>query len=94
MANPIDLIVTQDAIKGVDALIAKVTIAREGLLSLGQQALDSSKSVSKISTPSGLNINTSLNAQINADLQKQREIVEKLHATIAKKAEQQDLKKY
>jgi hypothetical protein len=31
MANPIDLIVTQDALKQVDNLISKVTIAREGL---------------------------------------------------------------
>jgi hypothetical protein len=91
MANPIDLIVTQEAIKGVDALIAKVTIAREGLLELGNVALGSSKNVAKISTPSGLNINTSLNAQINADLQKQKKIIEDLHATIAKKAEQSRL---
>jgi hypothetical protein len=31
MANPIDLIVTQDTLKQVDNLISKVTIAREGL---------------------------------------------------------------
>ena len=91
MANPIDLIVTQEAIKGVDALIAKVTIAREGLLLLGQQALNSSKSVSKISTPSGLNNNTTANAQINADIKKQNTEIEKLHATIAKGAEQSRL---
>ena len=87
MANPIDLIVTKEALQGIDALITKVTTAREGLLSLGNTALDSSKNVSKISTPSGLNNNTALNKQINDDIKKQAQEIEKLHAVIAKKAE-------
>jgi len=87
MANPIDITVTQQALKELDTLIAKVGSAREGFLSLGQSIIDSSKNVSKISTPSGLGNNSAMNAQINADIKKQTLEVEKLHATIAKKAE-------
>ena len=91
MANPIDLIVTQDALKQVDSLISKVKLAREGLLELGDSALGSSKSISKIYTPSGLTNNSTANAQINAEIKKQNAEIEKLHATIAKKAEQSRL---
>lgn len=91
MANPIDLIVTQDALKQVDALISKVIQAKEGLLDLGNAALGSSKNVSKISTPSGLTNNSTANAQINAEIKKHNAEIEKLHATIAKKAEQSRL---
>lgn len=87
MANPVDITVTQQALKEMDTLLAKVTSVRDGFLSLGSTILDTSKNATKINTPSGLSNNTALNAQINADIKKQGIEVEKLHSAIAKKAE-------
>jgi hypothetical protein len=50
MANPIDLIVTQDALKQVD--ISKLPLLERRTFVLGDQVLASSKNVSKINTPS------------------------------------------
>jgi len=87
MANPIDITVTQQALKEMDTLLAKAVSVREGFLLLGQSILDTSKNASKINTPSGLGNNTAINSQINADIKKQAVELEKLHTTIAKKAE-------
>lgn len=91
MANPIDLIVTQEAIKGVEILISKLTDARDKTLSLGEAALGLSKSYTKVSTPSALNNNTAANAQINADVKKQAAEIARLHEVIAKAAEKSRL---
>jgi hypothetical protein len=89
--NAIDLVITQDAIKQVDNLISKLSLAESEMLKLAQASLTASKSVSGISTPSGLTANSTNNAQVMADLQKQQDAITKLHDTLAKKAEQSRL---
>ena len=89
--NPIDLVVTTDALKGLSDLIARLEAADKALLSTVDSAAKLNKAVGTITTPQGLNANSSDNAQVLADLQKQQAEITKLHDTIAKKAEQSRL---
>lgn len=91
MANSVDLVIGQEAIKQVESLISKLSLADAELLKISQSAMGASKGISGISTPSGLDKAVTNTAALNAQLEKQNAIINKLHADIAKKAEQSRL---
>lgn len=68
MANEIDLIVGKEAIAGLDALIAKLTIADELLVKTANDALSVGKNLPKVTTPSGYNNNTNTNKNLEKDV--------------------------
>lgn len=89
--NSVDLVIGSEAIKQVESLISKLSIADAELLKISQSAMIASKGISGISTPSGLDKAVSGTTSLNAQLEKQNAIINKLHADIAKKAEQSRL---
>lgn len=91
MANEIDLIVGKDAIAGLDALIAKLTIADELLVKTANDALNTSKNVGKISTPSGVSNNSKANDSTNASLQQQQAELRKTQKAIEETAKSYQL---
>lgn len=91
MANSVDLVIGPEAIKQVESLISKLSLADAELLKISQSAMGASKGISGISTPSGLDKAVSNTASLNTQLEKQNTIITKLHADIAKKAEQSRL---
>jgi tape measure domain-containing protein len=80
--NPIDLVVTTDALKGLSDLIARLEAADKALLNTVDSAAKLNKAVGTITTPQGLNANSSDNAQVNAQLKAQADIVAKLNTEI------------
>lgn len=91
MANSVDLVIGSEAIKQVESLISKLSLADAELLKISQSASNASKGISGISTPSGLDKAVQSTASLNTQLEKQNTIITKLHADIAKKAEQSRL---
>lgn len=91
MANSVDLVIGSEAIKQVESLISKLSIADAELLKISQSAMGASKGIAGISTPSGLDKTVSSTSALNAQLEKQNAIINKLHADLAKKAEQSRL---
>ena len=91
MANSVDTIIGSEAIKQVENLIAKLNLADAELIKISQSATTASKGISSISTPSGLSKSVDITDQLNKKLEKQNEIITKLHSDIAKKAEQSRL---
>lgn len=94
MANSVDLVIGSEAIKQVESLISKLSLADAELLKISQSAMGASKGIAGIagiSTPSGLDKTVSNTTALNAQLEKQNAIITKLHADIAKKAEQSRL---
>lgn len=91
MANSVDLVIGSEAIKQVENLVAKLSLADAELLKISQTAASASKGISGISTPSGLDKTVQSTTALNAQLEKQNTIITKLHADIAKKAEQSRL---
>lgn len=89
--NAVDAVIASEAIKQVQALKTELVAADAELLKLSQTAVKASKSISSISTPSGLENSASENAKLNAELEKRNAIIAKLHEQIAKKAEQSRL---
>jgi hypothetical protein len=80
--NPIDLVVTTDALKGLSDLIARLEAADKALLNTVDSAAKLNKAVGTITTPQGLNANSSDNAQVNAQLKAQADIISKLNTEI------------
>lgn len=91
MGNSVDLVIGTEAIKQVESLISKLSIADAELLKISQSAMGASKGIAGISTPSGLDKTVSSTTALNAQLEKQNAIITKLHADLAKKAEQSRL---
>jgi len=91
MANSVDLVIGSEAIRQVENLISKLSIADAELLKISQSASAASKGITGISTPSGLDKAVSNTSALNAQLERQNVIITKLHADIAKKAEQSRL---
>lgn len=91
MANSVDAVIGSEAIKQVENLIAKLNLADAELIKISQSANTASKGISSISTPSGLTNSVNQTNELNKKLEKQNEIITKLHADIAKKAEQSRL---
>jgi tape measure domain-containing protein len=84
MANAIDLVVTQDAIKQVENLVLKLKEADKELLKASADALALSRQLASINTPSGLGNNQNNNAQLTAQIQQQAQAIAQLQAQITK----------
>jgi len=91
MANSVDLVIGAEAIKQVESLISKLSLADAELVKISQSASSASKGINGISTPSGLDKAVTNTSALNTQLEKQNAIINKLHADIAKKAEQSRL---
>ncbi len=91
MANSVDLIIGSEAIKQIEKAISLLTQADQKILDISQSSLIASKSFGGINTPSGLDKAVSNTSNLNTQLEKQNAIITKLHADIAKKAEQSRL---
>jgi len=91
MANSVDAVIGSEAIKQVENLISKLSLADAELIKISQSASTASKGITGISTPSGLDKAVTNTAALNVQLEKQNAIITKLHADIAKKAEQSRL---
>jgi hypothetical protein len=93
MANSIDLIIGQEAIKQVENLISKLSLADAELIKISQSASVAGKGINGISTPSGLDKSIGSTASLNAELEKQNLIIadltKKLDA-LAKKREDEN----
>lgn len=82
MSNSVDLIIGKEAIAQVENLISQLTLADKQILKVSASALAASKSVSSISSPSGLNESTTANAQLSAELQKQTVVIRGLQTQL------------
>jgi len=93
MANSIDLIIGQEAIKQVENLISKLSLADAELIKISQSASVAGKGINGISTPSGLDKSIGSTASLNAELEKQNLIIADLTKKIdalAKKREDEN----
>lgn len=86
MANSVDLVIGSEAIKQVESLISKLSIADAELLKISQSAMTASKGISGISTPSGLDKAVSNTSALNAELERQNTIIKSLEIEIKKLA--------
>jgi chromosome segregation ATPase len=77
MANPIDLIITKQALDVVDSAIAKVNLLDKTMQEATQHFIDNSKKMAS-STPSGVNGNAENNAVVTAQLKTQADTIAKL----------------
>lgn len=71
MANPIDLIITQEALKAIDTAIARVNTLDKELAQTAQNFIDNSKKMATASaniTPSNVNNKANETAKLNAEL--------------------------
>lgn len=82
MANSIDLVVGSEAIKQVENLISKLTVADAELLKISQSAREASKGITAISTPSGLDKAVSNTSALNKELERQNTIIKSLENQI------------
>jgi tape measure domain-containing protein len=86
MANSVDAIIAAEAIKQVENLIAKLTIADAELMKLSQSALAASKNIAGISTPSALDKSVTATKELNAELERQNIVIKALELEIKKLA--------
>ena len=91
MANAIDMVIASEAIKQVQNLIEQLTLADAELLKVSQSAINVSKNIAGIKTPSGLDKSTGSTAALTAQLEKQNAVISKVHENLVKKAEQSRL---
>jgi len=91
MANSVDLIIGSEAIKSVEKVISLLSQADQKIIDISQSTLVLGKGFSSINTPSGLDKVVSSTSALNTQLEKQNAIITKLHADIARKAEQSRL---
>jgi len=99
MANSVDLVIGSEAIKQVENLISKLSLADAELLKISQSATAASKGINGISTPSGLDKAVTNTANLNAELERQNKIIidltNKLDALAKKRGEEDNsAKKY
>lgn len=84
MANSVDLVIGSEAIKQVENLISKLSLADAELLKISQSATTASKGITGISTPSGLDKAVSNTSALNAELERQNKIIQALEIEIKK----------
>ncbi len=82
--NAVDAVVAQEAIKQVENLTLKLSQADAELIKISESALKAGKSISTISTPSGMDKAISNTSELNAELAKQNKQIEALQAQITK----------
>ena len=83
MSNSIDLVIGSDAIKQVENLLSKLTLADAELIRISESARTASKGIASISTPSGLDASVSTTKALNAELEKQNKIITDLTKQIS-----------
>lgn len=91
MANPIDLVITQDALKAIDAAIVKVNTLDKELAQTAQNFIDNSKKMANAInsiTPTSVNNKATDSAKISADLDKLKTKYVAVNDAIQKKIEQ------
>lgn len=91
MANPIDLVITQDALKAIDAAIVKVNTLDKELAQTAQNFIDNSKKMANAMsniTPSNVNNKSGDNAKLLADIDALKAKYVSLNDTVQKKLEQ------
>lgn len=86
MANSVDLVIGSEAIKQVENLVAKLSLADAELLKISQTAASASKGISSISTPTGLDKTVQSTTALNAELERQNQIIKALEIEIKKLA--------
>jgi len=86
MANSVDLVIGSEAIKQVENLISKLSLADAELIKISQSASGASKGISGISTPTGLDKAVTNTSALNAELEKQNAIIKALELEIKKLA--------
>jgi len=84
MANSVDLVIGSEAIKQVESLISKLSLADAELLKISQSATSASKGISGISTPSGLDKAVTSTSELNKELERQNTIIKSLEIEIKK----------
>jgi len=84
MANSVDLVIGSEAIKQVENLVAKLSLADAELLKISQTAASASKGISSISTPTGLDKTVQSTTSLNSELSKQNAIIAQLQGQIQK----------
>lgn len=82
--NAVDAVVGQEAIKQIDNLISKLSLADAELIKISESALRAGKGISSISTPSGMDKAVSNVSALNAELSKQNKTIESLQSQIVK----------
>ncbi len=82
--NAVDAVVAQEAIKQIDTLITKLSLADAELIKISESALKAGKGISSISTPSGMDKAVSNTSALNAELAKQNKQIETLQSQITK----------
>lgn len=82
MANPIDLIITQEALKVVDNAIAKVNLLDKTMQEATQHFIDNAKKMAS-ATPSGVAGSAENNAATTAQLKAQSDAIAKLSTELA-----------
>ena len=76
--NSVDAVIGSEAIKQVENLISKLSLADAELIKISQSATSASKGISGISTPSGLDKSVSNTSALNSQLEKQNIIIANL----------------
>jgi hypothetical protein len=89
MANSVDLVIGSEAIKQVENLIAKLSLADSELLKVSQSALTASKNITSIGTPTALDASVKNTAALNSELDKQSKSIANLNAQIVSLKSQQ-----
>lgn len=84
MANAVDMVIASKAIEQVQNLIEQLTLADAELLKVSQSAINVSKNIALIKTPSSLDDSTSKSAALSAELAKQNRIINTLELQISK----------
>jgi len=91
MANPIDLVITQDALKAIDAAIVKVNTLDKELAQTAQNFIDNSKKMANAIngiTPTSVSNKATDSAKLSADLDKLKTKYVAVNDAIQKKIEQ------
>jgi hypothetical protein len=80
--NAVDTVIASEAIKQVESLISKLSLADAELIKVSESALKASKGIVGISTPSGMDKAVSSTSALNAELTKQNTIISGLQNQI------------
>jgi len=82
--NAVDAVIASEAIKQIDTLIAKLSLADAEIIKISQSSLAASKGIASISTPSGMDKAITNTTALNAELAKQNKQIQALEAQLSK----------
>ncbi|OWP87775.1 hypothetical protein BWK60_01945 [Flavobacterium covae] len=86
MANPIDIIVSRDAVKGLEELLNKLTATHEEMLRVSASAQTFTREIKNISTPKDLKTFVDSNIALTATIDKQTVASVKLQTQLEKES--------